>query len=145
MYLYATMLHLTFTGSAEHKIDEKGRVSIPADFRHSLSSQLCLVISRTHRRIFGFGIADQAGIENVLQRHGLDPNDPESTVALAPHIKLIEPDATGRILLTSQARESLNLKLPSTLHFIGEGPVFSICPPDVAKEIQAKSPFNFAP
>ena len=131
-----------FSGSSTHKIDGKGRVSIPAGFRKVLDqeAQPGVVLIRDVRgdpAIEGMGYGRFEELVEALDRM---PLMEEETVALshallgdARHIQL---DDTGRIVLGSDVREWAGLT--DSALFVGLGKRFQIWSPEVYAEMKPR-------
>lgn len=97
-----------FVGTFEHSLDEKGRVVLPATFRHQLAErgfvsqyQGCL------------GLWTEEGFRDVAERlmekvrEGAAPQ--HAVRAFAADATEVRPDAQGRILLPQRLREYARL------------------------------------
>ena len=116
-----------FTGSHRVRVDEKGRLAIPAGFRRELPE----------------GSYVSVGLDKVLAIY-----PPEVWEALAQELRSplqgpdqralartlyslsdsFEPDGQGRITLSSESRRSAGIEAPSTAVVIGSGSRVEIWP-----------------
>jgi MraZ protein len=140
-----------FTGEGLHKVDGKGRVSIPAAFRRVLEEGdpdlksgkgprvyiaygdprkpylECYTANAFHAiaaRILAMPLGDR-------HRRYLQTNFLGKT-----HTAEIEPD--GRLVLPQKARDKAGLALNSEAYFLGAGDVFQIWNPDRHAEAEAE-------
>jgi MraZ protein len=123
-----------FTGHVVNKVDRKGRVSVPANFRNELAK-----LSFPGIVVFpspdGLPALDGAGIdwlENLSANFGsanpFAPKLPKSRMALFGQVERLGFDPEGRVILTRGLMEHANIS--DTAAFIGMGDTFQIWQPD---------------
>ena len=122
-----------FTGSATHKVDAKGRVSLPASFRKVLEhfeSTHVVVVPQMYHPDYHVAMS-QVGHEEIVKQLGrldLDDIDGEAlarqTVTDAMQIAF---DDTGRMVLSNDLREQIGLG--GEVRFAGRGPFFELWEP----------------
>lgn len=135
-----------FIGSATHKLDGKGRVSLPSDFRDALRAQesadaFILVPAAegaAHHLCFS-----RAGHERLIQRLGAlsYPSPAHKRAARRRYIadaKPISVEEGGRFVLARELREGLGLS--AQVQFIGDGETFQIWEPGAYAEATAPEP-----
>lgn len=131
-----------FSSNSTHKIDAKGRVSIPASFRKVLDAEPqpgVVLIPRLHGEpaIEGLGygqfhqMAAALGALNPLERATKALKN--KLLGQARHIQL---EDTGRIVLGRDLIEMLGN--PDTVLFVGLGQSFQIWNPDTYAAAQAE-------
>ena len=142
------MLQRYFSGSSTHKIDAKGRLSIPAPYRKVLDgeSQPGVVLIpglRLKPAIEGFGYGFFEQMAQTLDR--MNPLAP-ATIALANRLmgqaRHIQLEDTGRIVLPQDLREMLGN--PGEALFVGMGRTFQIWNPEhyAARQAEMDTMFN---
>ncbi len=107
---------LPFIGNYLHKIDNKGRVSLPASFRHNLETDRLIVIEwpdflNKNENNF-FYLIEESSIEKFLK---------EKSVYLEDVSDFTEEtfiDNQGRITLKSKSISKKNIKFSGCGHFI---------------------------
>ena len=123
-----------FTGHTVNKVDRKGRVSVPANFRNELAklSFPCVVVFPSPE---GLAALDGAGIdwlENLSTNFGsanpFAPKLPKSRMALFGQVERLGFDPEGRVILTRGLMEHANIS--DSAAFIGMGETFQIWQPE---------------
>lgn len=123
-----------FSSNSTHKIDAKGRVSIPASFRKLLDREaepgvVLIPRLRGEPALEGMGYARFEQMADALER--MNPLDP-ATIALSNKLmgqaRHIQIEDTGRILLGQDLRELLGLQDQAL--FVGLGRTFQIWNPE---------------
>lgn len=123
-----------FTGSSTHRVDAKGRVSLPADYRKVLESS-----GATHIVILPCMQRDEAhvglsplGYEKVIEQAeamGLEYEDADAmSMSVLTDARQIAVDDAGRIVLSKDLRDQLGLK--NEVRFVGRGSSFELWEPD---------------
>ncbi len=120
-----------FLSTFENKIDKKGRVSVPAQFRASLAQDSFGIIvyeSFINECVEGCDIARIRQISDSIDN--LDPfsdkRDAMATTVLGSAIQL-SLDGDGRVVLPENLLKKAGLKEKAI--FIGKGPTFEIWEP----------------
>jgi MraZ protein len=142
------MLLQYFSGSSTHKVDAKGRVSIPAGFRKVLDAEqqpgvVLIPGLRLKPAIEGFGYGFFEKMAKALDR--MNPLAP-ATIALANKLmgqaRHIQLEDTGRIVLPQDLREMLGN--PGEALFVGMGRTFQLWNPaqHAARQPEMESMFN---
>lgn len=134
-----------FRGESRHKVDAKGRVSIPASFRRVLEAcdpdftdglrpQLVIVYG-DHRRDF-LECFTMTAIDEVDRKIEAMPRGSERRRMLERLINgqslQTEVDPDGRLVLPQRQREKIGLE--GEAHFIGAGDTFQIWKPETYEE-----------
>ncbi len=122
-----------FTGSSTHKVDAKGRVSLPADYRKVLegvgSSHVVLLPRMNHPD--AHVVLSQAGYEKIVEQFESMELSHEDAEALALRIvtdaRPIPVDDAGRIVLSEDLRTQIGLD--RKVRFVGRGSSFQIWEP----------------
>ncbi len=131
-----------FLSAFTNKIDSKGRVSVPAQFRSSLVnpdfSGVVVYESFVNDCIEGCDIDRIRKISESIDN--LDPfsqdRDALATALLGGSFQL-SIDADGRVILPESLLKKLKIK--STAVFVGKGPTFEIWNPEKFDDYMAKS------
>lgn len=129
-----------FLSTYVNKVDRKGRVSVPADFRSELAGQRFngIVAFRGFTRL----AIDASGIDRMERFAAeLDSLDPESdraqeVQAILADSRRLAFDGEGRIVLPGDL--SGFAQIGEEAHFVGQGANFLICNAEVAAEIVRK-------
>ena len=127
---------MIFLSTFHNRIDKKGRVSVPAQFRAVLASK---VLANDFQGV----VAYQSPINNCIEACGMsriiklnermesfDPYSEERDAfvnTLFGESAQLSFDSDGRILLTEELMEAAGLKEEAT--FVGKGEVFEIWEP----------------
>ena len=133
-----------FLGTHTSRLDAKGRVSIPAPFRHVLSAAggpkapLILRPSHKHPCVEGWpadAFAALAGPLDAVDMLG-EANEDLAT-ALFSDAHSSEPDGEGRVVLPAALIEHANLSDRAV--FMGIGKTFQIWEPEAAERRRAEA------
>lgn len=136
-------MSLQFTSSSVHKVDGKGRVSVPKLFRDVLTDegaagQMFLVPGfRDPRAIEGYGARGHAAIGAQIAR--MHPGDKARKRLEHKFLGRTLPmtlDDTGRIVLSPALRERFGLG--ASAHFVGVGESFQIWSPEAYAAFEAE-------
>lgn len=116
-------------GEYHHKLDTKGRLSLPAAFRKLLASDLVVTLSPEGNCLYVFEPEQFAAWVNALFEHdgGFDAGNKQHVRArkvLNARAKHVETDAAGRIGLNATQREDAGLDKDVVL--IGDADHFEI-------------------
>ncbi|MEM6680367.1 MAG: hypothetical protein AAF675_21080 [Pseudomonadota bacterium] len=137
-----------FAGTHRHKVEERGRVSLPAVFRKVLkdlgSSDLYLVPCM--KRADAHVVMTEAGFDAFCARVEATLTTPADREAFNEFVQgravPLEADEAGRIVLSAPIRQMLGIA--KELVFVGLGHVFEIRAPDAhdaraeAVDVQAR-------
>lgn len=140
-----------FSSNSTHKIDAKGRVSIPANFRKvlDLEPQPGVVLipgMRGEQAIegVGYGRFEQL-VEAIDEMNPLEEQTMALSYAVMGEARHIQLDENGRIVLGADLREFAGLEDQAL--FVGLGRSFQIWNPDtfaaMQAEMRAKARENF--
>jgi len=132
-----------FTGSSTHKVDAKGRVSLPSDFRKVLegvgSAHVVVLPQMNHRD--AHVVLSQAGYEKVVERFEAAELSHADTEALALRIvtdaRPIQVDDVGRMVLSKDLRDQIGID--GEVRFVGMGSSFQIWEPAKRAAFEAAS------
>ena len=134
-----------FTGTHDHKLDGKGRVSLPTAFRRVLTDLDCpdhVVICPQLDHENAHVCFSMLSYENMLDRHNQTEYD-SFEQQLAQEIRLISRaihvpvDDAGRIVLNQQLREQI--RLDKELRFVGASSTFELWRPDVREAVETSA------
>jgi MraZ protein len=122
-----------FTGSATHKVDGKGRVSLPAEFRkvlEAVGSGHVVLLPQMNRSDAHAGLS-QLGYEALLDRiERMDVSHEEREAAsyrFMHNARAIPVDDAGRIVLSKDLRDMIGIG--SEVLFTGDGSFFQLWEP----------------
>lgn len=131
-----------FSSSYTHKVEPKGRVSIPSDYRKILeamkSSQI--VVLPQFRSPLCHVALSQSGYERLIERFegeapGMAPERREAhRVRLIARACPLTLDEVGRIVLPQTLRESIGIAKEVT--FVGAGSTFELWQPENRREYE---------
>lgn len=130
-----------FRGESEHKVDGKGRVSIPASFRRVIEScdpdwtdglppRLIIVYGgETRAYLEGFTIEAMEEVDEKISKHprGSAKRKAMERLYSAQSVETVVDD-TGRIVLPQKLREKIGLT--DTAQFVSSGDTFEIWKPE---------------
>lgn len=133
-----------FRGNPTHKVDAKGRVSIPADFRRVLDacdpnrepgSQPRFVLCFGDTRFPYYTVLTMSGMAEISERIAeMDEGDPDRE-ALEDYYyttaETLNVDDSGRLGLNADLRARIGITDQAT--FAGKGTTFRIYSPDAPK------------
>lgn len=138
-----------FRGESVHKVDNKGRVSIPAPFRRvleendpewteGLAPNLVIVYGDKSRRFLeGFSMTAMADVDaqiDALPRGSRNRRILERM--FSGQATQMQVDETGRLVLSPKLREKINISDEAV--FVASGDTFQIWEPSAYAENQAK-------
>jgi len=123
-----------FIGTYENKVDRKGRVSVPVQFRNMLAGEAFpgIVAFKSHRSVAieacGFGFMDRLNesMFSALDLYSEDQDDIAAT--MFGDSQMLPFDGDGRIILPRDMIEFA--EITDRAAFIGKGPIFQIWNPD---------------
>lgn len=131
-----------FLSTAVNKIDKKGRVSVPSNFRTVISvlsfNGIILFPSHHYSCVEGFGIDYIQEISNRLDTFDLFSNEQDdlATTIFGESVQL-PFDGDGRIILPQNLRD--HAKLEGEAVFVGLGQKFQIWKPELFEERKKQS------
>jgi MraZ protein len=132
-----------FSGNSTHKVDAKGRVSLPSDFRKVLenigSSHVVILPQMKHPDYHV--VLSQTGYDKVIEQFEEEERDPDEIEAMAQVIQTnarqIPFDDVGRMVLSRDLREMIGLA--DEVRFVGRGSTFQIWEPGKHTAYEAPS------
>ncbi|MBR1426735.1 MAG: cell division/cell wall cluster transcriptional repressor MraZ [Paludibacteraceae bacterium] len=128
-------MNSTFIGQIEARLDEKGRIFIPAAYRKILSEgeSMRLVMRRDTDNECLIFYPEQVWNAKVSElRNTLDEWDPEDQLLLMQFMsdaEFLEPDSQGRVLLQRKNLENINAQQDAV--FVGMLDRFALWNPSV--------------
>ena len=133
-----------FLSTFTNKVDQKGRVSVPASFRAALGDQLGhgIVLFRAHNHdcLEGFDWAKMDEIGDRMDHYDLfsDAQDDLATTIFGQSVQLFL-DGDGRVIIPSDLLSAVQITDSAT--FVGLGRKFQIWDPDhfESRKNQARS------
>lgn len=131
-----------FLSSFQNKIDQKGRVAVPATFRSAVSSDIfqgvVLFRSFTNKCIEGMSMSRMEKLSDATDQQNLfDEKLDELTSMLFADARQLSFDVTGRIVVPSDLLEHANIKGDAV--FVGRGKSFQIWEPSAFEKMQTES------
>ena len=134
------LLELTFTGTSRHKVDGKGRVSIPAEFRRVLEAADPKWAEGLAPTVYiQFGEPDQAFLEcfsanamnEIRAKVNALPLGSPARIALdylySSCVTKTSVDETGRLVLSAERRNQIGVE--GEAMFVANGTSFKIMAP----------------
>jgi MraZ protein len=119
---------LMFLGQYHHSIDNKGRLTIPSNFREELKDGAYLMVGFDQNLML---FPQDAFQKMVIQTSAISHTDPTArdlNRLIYSNAKFVEVDNNGRILIPPFLREIIGLKIEAIL--AGVGVLIEIWPPD---------------
>lgn len=128
-----------FLGNIENKVDNKGRVSVPADFRNALKNDpfqgVILFHSFTNKCIEGFSMQRMEQIADATDNLDLFGEQNQNINSLIfSDARQLPFDITGRIIIPSDLLSFANISDKAL--FVGRGKTFQIWEPSAFFSIQ---------
>ncbi len=130
-----------FTGSVTHRVDAKGRVSLPAEFRRVLesldSSHVFILPQMNHPDAHtGFSETGYQALVDQLEEQDY-PWERREAMALryVTNARQIPVDEAGRIVLSKDLREMIGVK--SEVRFVGHMSEFQLWEPGRREAFEA--------
>ena len=118
-----------FTGAHRVKVDDKGRLAIPASFRKQLPEGSFVSVSQD--QVLAIYPPDLwAALAEELRSPLPGPDQRALARTLYPMSDPFEPDVQGRISLQPEQRRMAGIESPSTVMVIGTGSRVEIWPED---------------
>ncbi|KAF0222590.1 MAG: hypothetical protein FD176_2557 [Rhodospirillaceae bacterium] len=130
-----------FLSTIVNKVDRKGRVSVPASFRTTLSQQLFQGIiayrSFTASCVEGCGMDFMERLSDSAQTFdAFSPEQEDISALIFADARQLAWDPEGRILLPEDLIE--HAALNETAAFVGKGQTFQIWQPEAYKAMEAE-------
>lgn len=122
-----------FSGSCTHKVDAKGRVSLPADFRKVLESvgSSHIVVLPQMQHPDAHVVLSQTGYEKVVEQFEAMELGHDDSEAMAQVIQTdarpIPFDEVGRMVLSKELRTQIGVG--NEVRFVGRGSTFQLWEP----------------
>lgn len=134
-----------FLSSYENRLDTKGRISVPASFRASVSSDkfpgVVLYRSFTNNCIEGLSMARMEQLAAATDQMGVfDRELDDLTAMLFADARPCAFDVTGRIIIPDDLLQHAGIT--NTAIFVGRGHSFQIWNPDAFADAQRQSMAN---
>ena len=131
-----------FLSSYENRIDTKGRISVPAQFRAALNNDnfggVVLYRSFTNNCIEGLSMSRMACLANATDKMGVFDNSLDDLSALLfADARPLQFDVSGRIIIPNDLLKHAGIT--DTALFVGRGNSFQIWNPDAFRVAQEKS------
>lgn len=143
------LLELTFTGTSHHKVDAKGRVSVPADFRRVLESAdpkwheglpptvFVQFGPETQTHLECFSASAMAEIRGKIAQLPLGSPEREILDYLySSRVNKTSVDETGRLVLSAALRRQVGLEGEAV--FVATGTSFKIVSPATYEAMEAE-------
>ena len=116
-----------FTGAHRVRVDEKGRLAIPANFRKQLPEGSFVSVG-LDRVLAIYPPEVWAALADELRSPLQGPDQRALARTLYSLSDSFEPDGQGRITLSSESRRAAGIDVPSTAVVIGTGSRVEIWP-----------------
>ena len=134
-----------FLSSYENRLDTKGRVSVPASFRASITNEkfagVVLFRSFTHNCIEGMTMSRMEQMAAATDKMGIFDSDLDDlTAMLFADARELSFDVTGRIVIPADMLTHAGITDRAV--FVGRGNSFQIWNPDTFRVAQEKSLSN---
>ncbi len=131
-----------FLSSYENRLDTKGRISVPASFRASVSDEkfagVVLYRSFTHNCIEGLTLSRMEQMAAATDKIGVfDSELDDLTALLFADARQLAFDVTGRVVIPGDLLAHAGIT--DTAVFVGRGNSFQIWNPDAFRAAQAHS------
>ncbi len=131
-----------FLSSYENRLDTKGRISVPAQFRASVNNEkfagVVLYRSFTNNCIEGLSMSRMEQIASATDKMGIFDSDLDDLSAmLFADARQLAFDVTGRIVIPNDLLKHANITDKAI--FVGRGNSFQIWNPDAFRIVQEKS------
>lgn len=100
-----------FLGSYQHTIDDKGRISLPAQFRREAADQRFVLVQPYPPALALYPEVEWGAVEERLSEMVSRNNDARLyMLSLMSNAVEVSPDAQGRILIPQRLKESAGLE-----------------------------------
>jgi MraZ protein len=104
-----------FLGSFQHQLDEKGRLSLPAQFRRESTDQRFVLVQAYAPSLALYPETEWLEVEERLQGMMRDPAARLWVLSVMANAVEATPDAQGRILIPAALRTAAELEGPVLL------------------------------
>ena len=98
-----------FLGSFQHQLDEKGRLSLPAQFRREATDQRFVLVQAYPPALALYPETEWLEVEDRMQTMMRDPSARMWVLAVMSNAVEVTPDAQGRILVPGPLRAAAEL------------------------------------
>lgn len=98
-----------YLGSYVHQLDEKGRLSLPAQYRRESADQRFILLQPYPPALALYPELEWAGVEERLQDMMRDPAGRLWVLGVMANATEVVPDGQGRILIPQGLREAAGL------------------------------------
>lgn len=127
-----------FLSTFVHKVDKKGRVSLPSSFRqvlqHGTSEEFALVRSFQTSALEGMTMDRMEQLTNVIDGIGVYSQEQQDLASvLLADSKLMTMDSEGRIILGEDLMTHSGIKDRAV--FVGKGRTFEIWAPETHEDV----------
>ena len=131
-----------FLSSYENRLDTKGRISVPASFRASISNEkfagVVLYRSFTNNCIEGMTMSRMEQMANATDKMNVfDSELDDLSAMLFADARPLAFDVTGRVVIPADLLEHAGIH--DTAVFVGRGNSFQIWNPDAFHDMQAQA------
>jgi MraZ protein len=98
-----------YLGSYVHQLDEKGRLSLPAQYRRESADQRFILLQPYPPALALYPELEWSGVEERLQEMMRDPSGRLWVLGVMANATEVVPDGQGRILIPQGLREAAGL------------------------------------
>jgi MraZ protein len=98
-----------FLGSFQHQLDEKGRLSLPAQFRREATDQRFVLVQAYAPALALYPETEWLEVEERMQTMLRDPSARMWVLSVISNAVEVSPDAQGRILIPAPLRAAAEL------------------------------------
>jgi MraZ protein len=98
-----------FLGSFQHQLDEKGRLSLPAQFRREAADQRFILVQAYPPALALYPETEWLEVEERMQTMMRDPAARMWVLSVMSNAVEVAPDAQGRILVPAPLRAAAEL------------------------------------
>jgi MraZ protein len=99
-----------FLGSFQHQLDDKGRVSLPAQYRREATDQRFVLVQAYPPALALYPEAEWLEVEDRMQEMMRDPAGRLWVLSVMSSAVEVAPDAQGRILIPAALRGAASLE-----------------------------------
>jgi MraZ protein len=98
-----------FLGSFQHQLDDKGRLSLPAQFRREATDQRFVLVQPYPPALGLYPESEWLEVESRMQQMLRDPSARMWVLSVMSNAVEVTPDAQGRILIPATLRAAAEL------------------------------------